>query len=125
MAVTQRLCFQQKHQFNNLRTHFFAHTAGMRHNQIVLQLAEVFCGNGDVAQTSESGGHTVNGTADIFHLAIQELAAFLNRRDGFLAKFQLHVIVNDFFDSVDGQMLIANDVLIHGFFAIKGFLFSC
>ena len=48
----------------------------MRHHQVVLELREFPRRNRDIVKAAEAGGDAVNRAADVFHLAVQILAAF-------------------------------------------------
>ena len=78
VPVREGLRLQEEHEFNNLRTHFFAGAARVRHHQVVLQLAQVLLGNGYVVQRPKAGGNAIDGPPDIVHFAVQVFAAFDN-----------------------------------------------
>ena len=79
----------------------------MRHNEVVLQLTQFLGGNGYVTQRTETGGNAIDGTADVAHLAVQVLTAFLDSGDGFVAELQLFVFVEYFFDAFNRQSFMA------------------
>ena len=104
MSVGERLRFQEKHQFHNLRAHFFTGAAGMGHHQVVLQLAQVLLGNAYVVQRAESGGDTIDRPPDIVHFVVQVLAAFHNGLHGFLRQRQFFFMVDNFLYPFQGKM---------------------
>ena len=48
VAVSKALRLEEQHQFDDLRTHGLAGAAGMRHDKVVLELRQVFDGDGDI-----------------------------------------------------------------------------
>ena len=104
MAVGKGLRLQEQHQFHDFRTHFFSGAAGMGHHQVVLELAQVLFGNGYVVQRAETGGDTVNRTADVLHFLVQVGTAFYDGVNGFLRQRQLFMPVDNFFYPFQGKM---------------------
>ena len=105
MAVGQRLGFQQEHQFHYLRTDLFAGAAGMGHYQVVLKLGQVLFWNCNIVQGPESRGYAVYGTADVFHLPVQVLAALDYSLNCLRGQFQGHFLVDNFLYSLKREML--------------------
>ena len=104
MAIGEGLRLQQEHELHNLRTHGVTGAAGVGHHQVVLQLAQVLPGNGDIVQGAETGGDAIYGTADVFHLPVQVFAALYNGLGGLFGKDQFLVFVQNFFYSLQGEM---------------------
>ena len=108
VAVRQGLRLEQQHQFYNLRTHLFTGSAGMGHDQVVLELAQVLLGNGYIIEGTEAGGDTIDRPADVVHLVVQVFAALDDSIDSLLRKGQFFMSVQDFFYSLQGEMRMRN-----------------
>ncbi len=106
MAVGQGLGFQQEHQPHDLRAYRLAGSAGMGHHQIVLKPRKLVGRDGDVAQRAESGGHSIDRTSDVLHLAVQVLAAFLNGSHGLRAEFDRFVVLEYGLEPLKAQMFV-------------------
>ena len=110
MAVTERLRFQQQHDLHDLRTHFFAHAAAMRHHQIVLELTQFLCRNGDVTQASEAGSDAIYRAANIAHLAVKICAATLDSGYCLLAQTELLVVFDNLLYLINSKVIMIDNM---------------
>ena len=88
VAIRKRLDFEQEHQTHYLRSHSLAKAAGMRHNEVFLELREALAVNGDVAQRAKPGGDAVDRFGLRFHLLIKIFATFFNALCGIIRERQ-------------------------------------
>ena len=71
---------------------------------IVLQLAQVLLGDGYVIQRTEARSNAIDGTADVIHLVVQVFPAFDDGTYRLFRERQFFMVVDDFFDSLQGEM---------------------
>jgi hypothetical protein len=64
----------------------------------MLELRKILGRNGDVAERTESCGHSVNRSSDVFHLGVQEFTAFYDGLFSFFAQAQTSAFRNNGFD---------------------------
>ena len=115
IPVRKRLYFQQEHDFHDFRPYLFPCAAGVRHDQVVLELREVFLRDSDVAERAEPRRHTVDRTSDVIHFGVQVFAASFHCCSCFLAEFQTVAVADDFRYSADCQLPGRDIMCVHLF----------
>ena len=91
IASCQRVGSQQhgcSHIFLLIR---LAHCTGVRHNQVLLQLCSLLCGNGYVGKLAETGGQAVYNCL-VFYLLFYISSGFLHRFHCFSGQFHLFAV---------------------------------
>ena len=88
VAVGEGLDLEQQDQANHLLRNALARTAGVRHDEVFLQVAQPFLVHRDVAQRAEAGRHTVDGGGVLFGFAVQIVAAALDACAGIVGEFE-------------------------------------
>ena len=115
IPVGKRLYLQQEHDFHDFRPYLLPCAAGVRHDQVVLELREVFLRDSDVAERAEPRRHTVDRTSDVIHLGVQVFAASFYRRGGLPAELQTDAAADDFRYSADCQFPGRDIMCVHLF----------
>ena len=77
----------------------------MRHDEVLLQGAQVFLRDAVVAEGTEAGGHAVDGLLGVLHLLVEIVTAFLDAFDGIGAQFQLVAFGEYFVYLLESQFL--------------------
>lgn len=113
MAVGERLYLEQKDQFHDLGGDALARPAGVRHDEVLLQLGQLVVPYRNVAQRSETGGDAVNRAFGVFHLAVEVFAAADDACAGIVAQGQRQTAEEDFADAVDRKMLRGDKMMFH------------
>ena len=113
IAEAEVLCFEKEHETNDLSGDFVANAAGVAHDEVFLQLAELFLADGDVAEGAEAGGDTIDGLFLSFHFFVEVVAAFLDAAFGFVAKSEGLVAFDDFAYFGDGEAFFGIDIMGH------------
>ena len=113
IAEAEVLGFEKEHETNDLSGDFVANAAGVAHDEVFLQLAELFLADGDVAEGAEAGGDTIDGHFLGFHFFVEVVAAFLDAAFGFVAKSEGLVAFDDFAYFGDGEAFFGIDIMGH------------
>ena len=113
VAKAEVLGFEQKHETDDLGGDFVANAAGVAHDEVLLQLAELFLANGDVAKGTKTGGDTIDGYLLGFHLLVEVVAAFLDAAFGFVAEGEGLMTFDDFTNLGDGETFVGIDIMGH------------
>ena len=113
MAVGERLYLEQKDQFHDLGGDALPRPAGVRHDEVLLQLGQLVVPYRNVAQRSETGGDAVNRAFGVFHLAVEVFAAADDACAGIVAQGQRQTAEEDFADAVDRKMLRGDKMMFH------------
>ena len=113
ITVGQRLDFEEQNQADDLRGDAFARSAGVRHDQIALQLRQIVASDRNVAQRAETGRDAVDRTVGILHLAIEVFAATDNAAFGIVREVDLQMTLHDFADAGNGQPLRRDMMIFH------------
>ncbi len=113
VAEAEVLGFEQEHEADHLLGHFVANAAGVAHDEVFLELAELLFADADVAEGAETGGDTVDGLFLGFHLLVEIVAAFLDAAFGLVAEGQGHFVVNNLLHFGDSEAFVGIDIMNH------------
>ena len=83
MAVGEVLDLQEQHQLHDFRAHGVSGAAGVGHDKVVLELAEVLLGDGYVVKGTETRCDPVHGMVYVFHLPVKVFTALYYGCGGF------------------------------------------
>ena len=96
IAEAEVLDLEQEHELYDFLWNFVADAAGVAHDEVLLELAELVFADGDVAEGAEAGGYTVDGHFLGFHFLVQVIAAFLDSCLCVIAEGDGHFLGDDF-----------------------------
>ena len=113
MAVRKRLDLQQQDQPHDLRRYALARTAGVRHDEVPLQLRQLVASHRNVAQRPEARGDAVDRPLGMLHLAVEVFAATHDTRPGVVAQGHRQPPFENFAEAGDGQPLRRNMMMFH------------
>jgi hypothetical protein len=113
VAEAEVLGLEEEHETDDVLGHFVADAAGVAHDEVFLELAELLFADADVAEAAEAGGDAVDGDLLVFHLLVEVVAALLDAAGGLVAEGEGHVVVYDFLDASDGQGSFGGDMVDH------------
>ena len=103
VAEGEVLDFEEEHEFDDFQGDFVADATGVAHDEVFLQLAELFAADGDIAEGAESGGDAIDGLFLGLHLLVEIVTAFIDTGDGVVAEGDGHLIVDDFLHPGKGE----------------------
>ena len=115
VAKAEVLGFEQEHKTDDFGGDFVTDATGVAHDEVFLQLAELFFADGDVAKGAEAGCDTIDGYLLGFHFFVEVVAAFLDAAFGFVAECEGLLAFDDFAYFGDGEAFFGIDIVGHDF----------
>ena len=113
VAEAEVLGLEQQHEAHHLGGHLVADAAGVAHDEVLLQLAELLLADADVAEGAEAGGDAVDGHLLGFHLLVEVVAAFLDAALGLVAEGEGHFLIDDLLNLVQGEFFFGVEMICH------------